>query len=82
VCVGSLGLNNDGDVVTLRDELDRVVDQVSFAPVESDPPCTRRALQGVAYGRVPDGGATLAPHSLHLSRRTESPGLRMDGTPF
>ncbi len=82
VCVGSLELNNAGDIVTLRDDLDRVADVISFAPGESSPPCTRRALQGVAYGRVPDGGATLAPHSLHVSRNTESPGLRMDGTPF
>ncbi len=81
-CVGNLRLNNDGEAVTLSDAAGDEIDRVEFGPATSAPPCSRRSISGVAYARHPDGGATWAPHTFHPDRRADSPGLRLDRTPF
>ena len=83
VCVNDLGLNNDGEVVTLSAGVGGAeIDRVELGPAVSTPPCHRRSKGGVSFARHPDGGGVWAPHTLHPDRRADSPGLRLDRTPF
>lgn len=70
---GQLSINNNVEVVTLRDARGTVVDQVT---VEGAP-------SGVSFNRVVDGGRgdALALHDT-LAAAPASPGTRADGSPW
>jgi endonuclease/exonuclease/phosphatase family metal-dependent hydrolase len=73
---GTLGLNNAGDVVTLRDADGALVDQVVYGSSLGDD-------DGVSMTRERDGdpGAPMVSHE-ELAGVPASPGRRADGTPF
>lgn len=75
VLPGQLSLNNDGDVITLRDRAGAIADQVSYTS----------ARRGVSLVRQREGDpdAALVDHvSAPDATAPQSPGLRSSGRPF
>jgi hypothetical protein len=80
LCVGSLGLNNDGDVVSLISPDRRIADRVRYDRVGSD--CVEATRRGESLTRNPDLGGRFQPHSQVNARFKQTPGTRTDGTAF
>lgn len=71
---GQLGLNNDGDSVTIRDIYDTLVTSVSFGPPE----------YGVSINLNPDltPGAMVLHNTVPGAVGDYSPGFKVDGSEF
>jgi phosphatidylserine/phosphatidylglycerophosphate/cardiolipin synthase-like enzyme len=69
---GALSLNNNTDIVTLRDAAGVVIDQVEYASPGN----------GVSFNRSPDGAADgpFVTHEVLTPGVSASPGLRADGS--
>jgi len=80
VCVSGLQLNNDNDTITLARPDGTPVDVVEYG--QAVEPCVERSRADQSFTRSPDGGAHWVPHLEANPDVAQSPGLRVDGSPF